>query len=468
MTESAFHVPKLRAVIYARQSLDPTNTRNGVDRQVEDARDLCRRRDYDIVAVLIDNSVSASGPRRDAEYQKLLTMMRTGQVDRVVVQHTDRLYRSMTDLERLVDLSESTGVRIDALFGEIDLATDTGRLLARILAAVARAEVERKSARQRRANRQRRERGEAAWGRRPFGYDRDDDRVPVIVAVEAAALRESAELVLDGSTLAECVRRLNDAGIPTSTGTPWQYTSLRRALISPRYAGQVAYLGVETGVGGKWPALWDADTAERLREVLTAPERLRSARGSERGLRHWLSGALTCGACGSAMYHGGDRRPAYLCRCRKVARDAAIVEGAVEARLLRRLSDPEFAASWADGDEGELTQARIQLADRRRAREAIADAMADGLIPEATARSRLDRLRGEIAALEATVAGASTSPVDRFLASGVSPAEYWAAMTVVERRTLILAAARSVVVMPIGKGVRTEVRLVQSVVIEWV
>ena len=92
----------------------------------------------------------------------------------VLAWHLDRLTRNMLDLETLILLAEDHGVGVATVTGDIDLTSDVGRMVARILAAVARAEVERKGARQRRANQQRRAEGKR-WtsGWRPFGYELD-------------------------------------------------------------------------------------------------------------------------------------------------------------------------------------------------------------------------------------------------------------------------------------------------------
>ncbi|MBC7603903.1 MAG: recombinase family protein, partial [Ramlibacter sp.] len=57
-----------------------------------------------------------------------------------------RMTRSMLDLEALILLAEAKGVGIATATGDIDLTTDVGRMVARILAAVARAEGGRKAA----------------------------------------------------------------------------------------------------------------------------------------------------------------------------------------------------------------------------------------------------------------------------------------------------------------------------------
>jgi site-specific DNA recombinase len=50
-------------------------------------------------------------------------------------------------LEKLAELCERTGARMATVSGDLDLGNDAGRLVARILASVARADVQRKSAR---------------------------------------------------------------------------------------------------------------------------------------------------------------------------------------------------------------------------------------------------------------------------------------------------------------------------------
>ena len=68
----------------------------------------------------------------------------------------DRLHRRPIELEQFLDVADRHGVAM-ASVGGVDLATCNGRPVARIKGAVARSEVERKSARQKAANDQRAE-----------------------------------------------------------------------------------------------------------------------------------------------------------------------------------------------------------------------------------------------------------------------------------------------------------------------
>ena len=59
----------------------------------------------------------------------------------------DRLTRQPSQLEEWIDRAEEHGLKLVTSNGDADLSTDGGRMFARIKAAVARGEVERKGAR---------------------------------------------------------------------------------------------------------------------------------------------------------------------------------------------------------------------------------------------------------------------------------------------------------------------------------
>ncbi|HLM05919.1 MAG TPA: recombinase family protein, partial [Blastococcus sp.] len=128
----------LNSVIYARQSLDRTGEGAAVERQVADCQQLAERRGWTVLETLTDNDMSASTGKPRPGYQRLLTMMRTRAIDAVVVWHVDRLTRRLVDLEEIITICEATGVRLATVTGDLDLSTDTGRMMARILASVAR------------------------------------------------------------------------------------------------------------------------------------------------------------------------------------------------------------------------------------------------------------------------------------------------------------------------------------------
>src|SRR3954453_5699710 len=216
-----------RAVIYCRQSLDRTGEGLAVTRQREDAEALCRERGWTVQDVITDNDVSASTRKPRPGFLRVLDLVDSRNVDVVVCWHVDRLVRKLADLETVIERCERTGVRLATVSGDLDLSTDAGRLVGRILASVARGEVERKGARQRRAHQQAAEQGRPAGGRRAFGYASDGVTVN---EAEAKHVWAAYGELLQGASLKGIARRWNALGLTTTAGGPWRHDNVRWML----------------------------------------------------------------------------------------------------------------------------------------------------------------------------------------------------------------------------------------------
>src|SRR6476661_2622020 len=189
----------MRTAVYLRMSLD---RELGIDRQREDCLALCERLGWKPVDY-VDNERSATKRNvvRDS-YRQMLRDIEDGRIDAIVCWRTDRLYRTLRDLLPLIDLVQEVqkrdGKRIPietCQTGLIDLTTDSGRMNAKILAAVSENEGEVRTARQIRALLQRAQDGKD-WGTRAFGYTVEGE----LDRKEAPAVREAFEAVLHGGT----------------------------------------------------------------------------------------------------------------------------------------------------------------------------------------------------------------------------------------------------------------------------
>src|SRR5437773_12009904 len=124
------------AAIYARISSDPTGEQLGVIRQIDDCRADAERRGWPIRDVYVDADRSAYSGKPRPEYLRLLDDIASGAVDAVVVWHLDRLHRQPRELEDFFSICDSAGVKdLASVWGDVDLATDDGRFMARILGA---------------------------------------------------------------------------------------------------------------------------------------------------------------------------------------------------------------------------------------------------------------------------------------------------------------------------------------------
>src|SRR5579872_5976763 len=197
-------VPTL-AGIYCRISKDDVGDMLGVRRQESDVRALCERKGWRVAEVFVDDDVSAWSGRRRPAYERMLCALEDGQITAVAVYDLDRLHRQPRDLERFFDVCDRVGVKdLASVAGDVDLATSDGRLLARIMGAVAAKSSDDTSRRIKRKLDEVAAEGRKHGGGRRFGYTPNGME---IVPEEAMLIRDAADAVLAGSTLSDIARR---------------------------------------------------------------------------------------------------------------------------------------------------------------------------------------------------------------------------------------------------------------------
>lgn len=383
----------LRAINYRRASLDATGEGRSVERQGEANSKLIELRGWTEVAQLADNSISAYGGKHRPDWERALDMLRNDEADVIVAWHLDRITRSMSDLEQLITVCEKYNKLVVTSSGDFDLASDTGRMVARILAAIARGEVERKAARQKLANAQLAKSGKPwSGGARPFGYTRDQMS---IVPEEAEAIQLAARDAIAGMSMRAIARRWEEQGLVSSrsgctddcdkmhehwrSAGGWTGRGVKAVLVSPRYAGIRTYRGERVGVG-QWPAIIDEKTHRQLVSTLTAPSRLHGNIRTGRTPANLLTGIAYCSQCEGVVSASALRGvPIYICRpSAHVVPPRAETDRAVEEMMVAHLSQPDKLVAVISTGDGDAEAAVAEMEELDGKLEKLATAFAVG------------------------------------------------------------------------------------------
>lgn len=303
------------AVIYVRASLDVSGEALAVSRQEEECRRIAQQLGRRVSKVYADNSISAS--RREIDrpaYNQMLADYAAGAFNMLLCWDLDRLTRQPSQLEQWIDLAEQKGLRIVTANGEADLGTDGGRMYARIKAAVARAEVERKGARQRAANKQRALSGLPYGRKQVWGWL--DLLCTTLDETVAELIRKASADILAGASVTEITARWNQTEVRAPGGKLWLPATVRATLLRPMNAGIVTYRGVEyRDVEPKWAPIVGRDTFDALKAELASRGNFKHGSGVVSSPRKYLMGGiLRCGKCGSTM-QGANQRSGinYVC-----------------------------------------------------------------------------------------------------------------------------------------------------------
>jgi len=469
----------IRAGIYARISSDRSDTRLGVDRQVKDCKALCADRGWIVDEVFIDNDVSATSGKRRPEYNRLLRAIESGDIDAVAVWDLDRLTRRPAELESFVATCEKAGVsQLAFVGGGVDLGTGDGMLVARIKGAVAAEEARKTGQRMRRKKQELAERGlPSGGGRRAFGWERDGQTVREL---EAALIREAAEVVLRGGSLRGIATDWEARGVKSVGGGTWRPNSVKAVLRNPRNAGlrQHGREVVGTTKSGRpafgrpvivgdasWPPIIERDIWERLQLLFENPER---SQVKVQTRSYPLRGVLECGVCGMRLTSVPRKKPIpsdpdrrmryYGCRsdqggCGKIFVDAQHAEHVVDGVILRLLSNrgaESIALASQKGDEAEVAKLLQQNAKDNERIADLEDAFGAGDLSREGLQRNARPLREQVADRTSRIAGLQGFSVLHPFTGHVD--EHWDQLSADERRSVILSFLVSVKVKPKARG----------------
>lgn len=421
------------AVIYARISKAADTA--GVDRQVAECRTEAERLGWTVVGEYVDNDVSAYSGRRRPAYEQMLD----SDFDALLVWSADRLYRRVTDLERLVDALG--GRQVVALrSGDIDLSTADGRMIARLLGSVAQRESEKMAERIVASKKQTAENGGILGGPRPFGWEPDRK---ALRATEAGFLAEVYEGVATGDSITRWVREAARRGVRSSTGKTLSHQALRTSLLRPGNAGITSYKGQVLG-RQEGPSVIDEVTFRTVQRILTDPSRP-TVKGPR--ARTLLSGVGRCGACGGRIKGGGagTYRCVNLCLSATRRRLDAEVSADVVAYLESHREVLEAAASEQADDIGERAEAETL----RRRLDDLAALAAEGELDPADFAGAARRLRAGLEHVETRIATRGTNTLGNLR-------EAWDGANVEDQRRILGELVTCVLFIKGRQGVRAK------------
>lgn len=433
-----------------------------IDRQRERCEELARYRRWDVVETYVDQSKSATDRTKNRpDYDRMVADYQAGMFDAIICYDLDRLTRQPRQLEDWIDAAELRGLALVTANGDADLSTDGGRMYARIKAAVARAEMERKGARQSAAQHQRASMGRAPKGMRPLGYAVNGDVVPdEAEAVRAiytsftkierpASLRSLARALSGTEKIDGIVQRPKHTHVVSIEREasrkgrleaehknyepreivpdgPWSPSTILGILRNPRYASMSTYTPKEAQadgsrrrtwkaqilrddagepIRGQWDAIVDDETWWKAQQVLDDSERVTNTSGSTKR-KHLGSGLYRCGYTDPQTGEPCDKKVTggprgYRC-AGHIVRSGAAIDDYVTLTISKRLSRKDVKKKVPSTEGGPQAKGIDAAISEQRARIMRAQSDYDAEIIEGRDLKRVrDAAEARIQELEA-------------------------------------------------------------------
>lgn len=330
--------------IYIRWSTDDQASGTTLAVQREGCEFYLRSQGWQVAEdlIFVDDGFSGSTLDRPG-IARLRQLVRSGEIDCVVVLKIDRLSRNIVDAVNLVLREWAGRCHLKSVREPIDTTTDLGRMIFGILAMFA--DFERATIRDRTQTGKTRRiaEGKQLHAEPAFGYMLHPSQRGRWVENpdESPLVRRVFQLAAQGVSANQICRQLNQAGIRTRAGKEWSVRAVLWLLHNRTYIGEVVYgrtslrpvdeadapanagasgtLAQRCGrkrlarithavpkVAGKTdaaPALVDAATFDAAQERLAANRRQRMSMGSKAmASPHLLVGIARC-PCGGALAH---------------------------------------------------------------------------------------------------------------------------------------------------------------------
>src|SRR3954447_9598198 len=272
----------LRCAIYTRKSSE-----EGLEQEfnsLQAQRQACeafissqRQEGWSCLPQAYDDGGRSGGNLDRPALQYLLTAIREGKVDVVVVYKIDRLTRSLADFAKIVEIFDAADVSFVSVTQQFNTTCSMGRLTLNVLLSFAQFEREVTGERIRDKIAASKQKGLWMGGWVPLGYDADG-RTLKINDAEAETLRRLFQLYLDLGTVAALeleARRLNLTTKPyvAKTGRTigdraFSRGHLYKILSNPLYVGEIVHKGRH--YPGQHPAILDRETWDAVQAQLKA------------------------------------------------------------------------------------------------------------------------------------------------------------------------------------------------------
>jgi site-specific DNA recombinase len=351
-------------VLYARLSQEDRERGEslGIGRQLTDMNARAARDGWDVVgAPYVDDGVSASSLRRKRPaFEQMMADLDNGvRVDTLVCWKLDRLLRRPAEAQRILDLAAAKHFGIVSLNDPgVDLSTPVGQFNFGLAVQLSKLETDTLSLRVKRKAADNAAAGKfngpGGYGLRHLPGEKPGEGKMVVEPEEQAHVEEAANRILAGEPLHRIVVDWKAHGITTTYGRPWEVSSLKRMLVSPRIVGDRIHRGVVVGTGG-FPAMLDRDTWTQLVAVLSVRK---PGRGSGTPVSsHFLTGLVRCGLCGQKMTCRLAQRGVYRYTCHKirgcgkVVVAAKSVEPLIAEAVIQYVDGPAFHEALAKESE---------------------------------------------------------------------------------------------------------------------
>lgn len=420
--------------------------------------------DWEMAGIYADEGISGTSLKKRTQFNKMITACKRGHIDLIITKSLSRFARNTVDCLDTVRLLKANGIGVYFEKENINTLTESSEFLITLFSGFAQAESESLSKNVAWGKQKSAEAGKVTFQyKKMLGYRKGADGQPEIVPEEAEIIRRIYHRYLDGCTLGQIKRELDEDGVPTAQGVErWSPSIIHNILTNEKYIGdallQKTYVtdcinkkvkknrGERTMyyVENSHPAIVSRDLFNQVQQEMTRRSSkrkvLQKSGKTELGKysgKYALTELLVCGECGSpykrvTWARNGKKRIVWRCVSRLefgtkyCQHSPTLDEGKLHSAILAAMN--EYAAirqevcpdvlAMAEEARQALSQAGARLLQLKKRMDAVSREQSDVLdrllvnMADTELNARMKALTDEKESLKAQIADAQQAEVD--------------------------------------------------------
>ena len=231
---------QLRVAAYCRVSTEQEEQQNSYQVQIAYYTDLInRKKEWTLAGIFADEGISGIQTKKRTEFNRMIRMCKNKKIDLVITKSISRFARNTVDCLEYVRQLKDLGIGVIFEKESINTLTMTSEFMIALYGSFAQAESESISKNVSWGKEKAFREGKVSFQYKHFlGYKKGADGKPKIVSEEAEIVRMIYKLFLDGYSMRNIKKVLENKEVLTATGKKiWNESLISSILKNEKYVG---------------------------------------------------------------------------------------------------------------------------------------------------------------------------------------------------------------------------------------
>ena len=233
-------INRKKVAAYARVSTDQDAQQNSYEAQISYYTEYIKGKpEWEFVKVYADEGITGTSTKKRSGFQEMIKDAEDGKIDLILTKSISRFARNTVDSLSVTRQLKAHNVGVYFEKENIDSLDPRSELIFTILSSIAQEESRSISENVRWGQKRSMEAGNVHLPWSSFlGYEKGPDGLPKIVPEQAKIVKEIYRLFLEGKTLRQIARTLEERGVKSPTNSDkWYSETIKSILSNEKYKG---------------------------------------------------------------------------------------------------------------------------------------------------------------------------------------------------------------------------------------